>query len=259
MQVASSVSKWDMNQWEQALSQMDMQDWPSEAIARVKWSAAKAGHDKLHMLTAIIGLGIIRMSVRNYENIKHRTQLDGNAEVKRMGTVFDFSKSDIQKATSIVTDPKTQEIWSNSLWVDTDKLANDAEALVNKHLKHGMSLQDLESILESHANPKQFNPGQSVADRIHQMEFNARRIVRTESARLVNQVNMATYRANGIQYVAWVTEPGACDKCEAIAESGPYAIGDVPDIPGDSHPNCRCHITPLDPTLQNLRYYYKVY
>lgn len=256
MQVASKVSAWDFQQWEQALKQMDMQGWPDEAVSRVHYYAAKAGVDKAHMMAAIMALGILRMSVRNYNNIQHRTQLDGKTEVKRMAAEFNLSKSEVAKAASVVTDPKTQAIWSKNLWVDTDKLANDVEALVNKHLKHGMSLQDLENILVDHANPNQFKPNQSIADRIHQMEFNARRIVRTESARLVNQVNMTTYRMNGIQYVIWVTEPGACDKCVGIAESGPYAIGDVPSIPDDSHPNCRCHITPYDTSKQYLTYKY---
>jgi len=116
--------------------------------------------------------------------------------------------------------------------------------LVNQKLKHGLSLDDLPQLLAKHANPNQFRPGQSVADRVEQMNYETKRLVRTESARVKYETDRATYVLKGVKWIRWMTEPSACSKCQGIAAGSPYAIDDVPEIPGDSHPNCRCSIVP---------------
>lgn len=238
-----------MQQWKNAVIEMDMTGWPNEAIRRVKARNALVHVDKKHVIMAIVSLAIIQMTVRNEHNISRRVKLDAMSEAKRMKEAFALTDGDSQRVDSIVTQIETRAIWSERLWMDSDELAADIEALVNKHLKHGMSLNDLQNILADHANTAQFNPKLSIADRIRQLEFNARRIVRIESARLIDEVNMTTYKMAGVSYVDWLTEPGACDLCQSIADGGPYAIDDAPDIPDDSHPNCRCHKTPAnDPT-----------
>lgn len=254
-QVNQRVSRWDMGQWKQAINQMgDVSDWPEDAKQRMTIAGFIAGIDRSHLLDSIITLGVVKMTVSNQKNITHRLQLDGKTEAKRMGDFFDLTIKQSKKVTSIITDPETTKIWSRNLWVDTDKMAGDVQYLVNQHLKHGMSLNDLNNILAAHANPKQFKPEQSLADRINQMEFNARRIVRTESARIKDEVNMTTYRMKGVQRVTWVAEPGACQKCVGLEEGGPYPINDAPGIPDDSHPNCRCSKIPHVEIL-NRRYF----
>ncbi|WP_268914015.1 hypothetical protein [Lentilactobacillus sp. SPB1-3] len=243
-EVSRKVSRWDLQQWENAVKQMDMSDWPDEAFARVKAYNAQIHIDKKHVMMAVLALGIIQMTVKNQQNVAHRLVLDAQTEAKRMADAFDLSQNKVKQVSSVITKAETRSTWSSNLWIDSDSLANDVENLVNKHLKHGMSLQDMDDILADHANLKQFKPNQSVADRVRQMEYNAQRLVRTESARLVDEVNMATYRMEGVKYVAWVTEPSACIKCIGIALGGPYPIEEAPMIPDDSHPNCRCHKTP---------------
>lgn len=244
-QVQGHVSKWDLKQWQAAIDEMQPGDWPKEATNRLKAYGAVAGIDKPYLIGAIIGLGLLRMTVKHQKAIKQRVKTDGESEVKRMGTAYNMTAKQTKRITSIITQASTKELWSSNLWLDTDTLANDVENLVNKHLRHGMSLTDLQDLLAKHTNPVQFKPNQSVADRITQMQANTRRLVRSESARLVDQVNMTTYRMQGVKWVRWVCEPGACAKCQAIADAGPYPIDDCPDIPGDSHPNCRCSKVPI--------------
>ncbi|WP_056942509.1 hypothetical protein [Secundilactobacillus kimchicus] len=255
-QVSSQASRWDLQQWQNAVKQTDMSDWPSEAFSRVKAYNAQTHIDKKHILAALMGLAVIRMTVKNQRNIERRIELDANTELKRMENAFKLSTTQQKRASSVLTQPSTRAIWSQNLWIDSDNLANDIESLVNKHIKHGMSLQDMENMLADHANTAQFKTSQSIADRVKQMEFNARRIVRTESARLIDHVNMTTYRLAGVQYVDWVNEPGACQRCQGLADGSPYAINDAPDIPDDSHPNCRCHKTPAsDSNFVNFSIY----
>lgn len=239
-QVSSRASRWDLQQWQTAIKQLDMHDWPDDAFARLKAYNFQIHIDKKHILMALIGLDILRMTVKNQRNIEQRLLSDGQTEVTRMTRAFNLPRTQQKRAYSVITQNKTRSIWSQNLWLDSDSLANDIETLVNKHIKHGMSLNDLENILATHANPAQFKPSQSVADRVKQMEFNARRIVRTESSRLIDEVNMTTYRMQDVKWVEWITEPSACIKCQGIADSGPYRLNEAPLIPDDTHPNCRC-------------------
>lgn len=240
-QTVARVSKWDLSEWKRALDSLgDISEWSDEATKRVKLQSFTAGIDRGHLLGAILALGIIALTVKQQRAIEKRITSDGRTEAKRMTQAFNLPNKKQKQVTSIITQPETRKIWSNNLWIDSDKLAGDVQSLVNQHLKHGMSLNDLSNILAGHANPSQFKPNQSLADRIKQMEFNARRIVRTESARLIDEVNMATYRMKGVKEVDWVTEPGACVKCQGIADEGPYNLDEAPLIPRDTHPNCRC-------------------
>lgn len=224
---------------------MDMSDWPQEATVRAKVYGAMAGIDKTHLLGAIIGLGILRMTVKNQHNIGHRIDLDTATEAKRMETGYELSDTQSRRVNNVITQYNRQQPWSKTLWSDNDTMTNDVVNLVNKQLRGTMTPQDLADLITAHTNPNQFKPNASIADRIKQETYNARRLVRTESARMVNNINMATYKAIGAKYVAWVNEPGACPICVDLAEGGPYPIDDAPSVPDSSHPNCRCHLTPI--------------
>lgn len=243
-QVQGRVSRWDLDQWKQAINEIDTTGWPIDATKRMKAYGVTAGIDKPHMIGAIVAVGLLRMMVRYQQTVKQRAQSDGTEEVRRMAENYQLNQKETKRVTSIITQSCTREMWSNRLWLDSDDMANDVEKLVNKHLRHGMSLTDLQNMLVMHTNPKQFKPNQSIADRVKQMQNNAKRIVRTESARLVNQANITTYRMTGVLKVKLVMQPGHCARCQDIADNGPYVIGTQPDAP--LHPNCRCVWEPDD-------------
>ncbi|TPR12746.1 hypothetical protein [Apilactobacillus timberlakei] len=241
-EVGQSASSWDTQQWINAIKQVNMKNWPDEAINRVKAYGHIAGISTLHTIEALMALGIIKMTVKNQNIISDRITKDGNDQIKIIESMVKTNPSADKKATSIITQQSTHDIWSKNLWIDSDSLANDIQTLVNKHLKHGMSINNLDDILETHANKNQFKPTKYVGDRVKQMEFNARRIVRTESSRLIDQVNTVTYSMSGITDVDVVNQPGACQKCIGLA--GTYKIDNAPSIPDSSHPNCRCYKIP---------------
>lgn len=72
------------------------------------------------------------------------------------------------------------------------------------------------------------------------MDYIVKRLVRSESAKMIDRVNDATYRQMGIEKVDWVTEPSACDICVGLAGGGPYTLDKAPKVVEDSHPSCRC-------------------
>lgn len=243
-QVQGQVSKWDMQQWQQAIQSIDMTDWPKEATARAKIYSVMAGVDKPNLLNAIVALGLLSLTVKQRKYIKQRVKQDGMDEIKRMETAFDLTPRQVKKVSSVITSQANVDVWSDNLWLTSDTLANDVQNLVNKYLRHGITLSELENKLSKYANPNQFKPEQSINDRVKQMQFNTRRIVRTESARLVNQANLATYRIQGIKQVQLITEPGHCDTCGEIASHNPYELENAPDVP--IHPNCRCNWIPIE-------------
>jgi len=62
--------------------------------------------------------------VKNQRGIVKRVTEDGRAEVKRMTDAFNLPKNQVKNMTSIITQPETRKLWSDSLWVDSDKLAS---------------------------------------------------------------------------------------------------------------------------------------
>lgn len=202
------------------------------------------------MLTAIIVLGILRLTSKNQRAIKQRITNDATNQVSYLKAHMGLSTSQVKhvkRAVSVITEPKNVETWSDRLWVNSDTLANDVENLVTKHVRHGMDLDDMGALLESHVNKNQFRPGQSIADRTKQIDYATQRIVRTESARIIDEANMTTYKMLGIDSVDWIAEPGACTtgvNCSAIAAGSPYSLDEVPRIPADTHPQCRCSKIP---------------
>lgn len=150
------------------------------------------------------------------------------------------------KVETAVNNPDVVKIWSDNLWNKSDIMSNDIENMVNMHIRKGMSLEDLHDLLKSHNNKNQFNPNQSVADRVKQSEFNARRIIRTETSRMVNVVNKTTYQISGVEKVALHHEPDACDLCIDLSQQAPWDIDDAPSIPDDTHPNCYCYLIPIE-------------
>lgn len=286
-QASAMINSWDKNQFEQLLSNLNIHKMSSDAQQRAKVLGVKAGMNHGAMLNAIIGLGIVYLAdkqinlINNHEVSTIQSQLTHISKVtpkmknisKLIFSKLNNARNDgvdsirnaiglngkhyntgvnVHKGKSAITQDDTTKIWSDNLWNKSDIMANDVENMVNQHIRHGMSLQDLHDMLASHNNQNQFNPNQSISDRVKQSEFNARRIIRTETSRLVNQVNQTTYSMSGVKKVGLHYEPSACDKCIDLANQGPWDIDDAPSIPDDTHPNCYCYLTNEDDDSDDL-------
>ena len=79
---------------------------------------------------------------------------------------------------------------------------------------------------------------------VQEYSIEAKRIARTESARVQTQAQLKSFRDNGYKFCKWHAEPSACKICKEIAENdngygvGVYCAEEVPGLP--AHPNCRC-------------------
>jgi hypothetical protein len=50
----------------------------------------------------------------------------------------------------------------------------------------------------------------------------------------------------------WVCDGDPCPICAPLPDGNPYTINALPMWPGDTHPNCRCYVTPDDASWQAI-------
>ncbi|CAI2679813.1 hypothetical protein [Apilactobacillus apinorum] len=280
-QANAMINSWDKQQFQQLLNDLNVNDLSYDAQQRVKVLGVKAGMNHGAMLNAIIAMTLVYLTDKQKDIITtHETQTV-TSQIQHLAKVSSkfrdiskliFAKIDnsadaginnirnslglnglhyntginVKTGKTLVTEDKNTKLWSNNLWNKSDEMTNDVENLVNQHIRHNMSLDDLKDMLIKHTNKNQFNPKKSIADRIKQTEYNAQRLIRTESSRLVNIVNKITYRTSNITTVDLHHEPSACDYCVDLSNQGPWSIDDAPEIPQDTHPNCYCYLIPHD-------------
>ena len=72
-------------------------------------------------------------------------------------------------------------------------------------------------------------------------EQNAKRLLKTEIARINADTQLAILKENGFTHLIYVAEPGACEVCQAL-DGKAIPIEDVEKGVNmyPMHPNCRC-------------------
>ncbi len=70
-------------------------------------------------------------------------------------------------------------------------------------------------------------------------------IARTETSRGVVEAHRKTYEHYGYTDVEWLLSPGACSLC-IVKSLEEWTVKNIEgQIPGQTHPNCKCDFTPL--------------
>ena len=275
-QTMQRVGKWDLKQWQAAINELEVDGWLPAAKDRTKVLGVKAGLSVGAMVNAIAGLAVVSLFSKQIKLINERVVADQSNEIDRMQRAFNAPKSMAKQAKTFVDKVRNEPLQpryendkstvrkrpsdsllkakdlaaesriplDKSLWNDADKLINDLENMLLDNLKGDMTIEDLHRLTEQHTNHDQFEPRKNIHDRLRQQGYQVQRLIRTESARIKDRVNDYYYKQNGIKYVNWVCEPGACKDCLALSAAGPYLLEDAPRIPDDSHPNCRCGKVP---------------
>ena len=234
-QAAQTIGKWDKAQWQIAINELDSDNWLPESKKRAKFLGNYAGLNVGNMIAAIAGLGIIAW----LDKAIKRSQ-------KRAGNVAKGEKAFLKKhrlAAGTYDTGNIGKVLSDSIWVDGDRLIDDVRSELFKCYQTGKSLRELRQKLIRQAKP---TPGTNIADRMAQAESKADRLIRSESAKMIDEIDTAAFKGAGVEYVNWVTEPGACARCTDLKESGPYPIDKAPALVIDSHPNCRCAKVPVE-------------
>lgn len=75
---------------------------------------------------------------------------------------------------------------------------------------------------------------------------NARRLVRTETARVQTRATQDRYREAGFTKWRVIAEPDCCEVCADLAEQ----VFDIDQVVIPAHPNCRCAMAAITESLQ---------
>ncbi|OYR95108.1 structural protein [Lactobacillus taiwanensis] len=209
------------------------------------------------LITATLGMALIGVTHKIVSAIKKNNRTAVDDEVQYIQQNNDLSKTQkkrIRTKARKIEQPdyefkSSNDLnvpWLDRIWLDHDKMLNRIDSTINDQLKQGMRAEDIADKLfpENAESMRQDNIPKSVRD----ASISAKRLARTEAATREDELTERSFKSQKVKYYDWVTEPGACKKCLAIASSGPYKFGDPdsPRPPVDSHPNCRCRRISVD-------------
>lgn len=209
------------------------------------------------LITATLGMALIGVTYLVVNRIKKNNATAVNDEVRYIQKNNDLSKTQnkrirvkakkIEKPDYTVENNEALRVpWLDRIWLDHDKLLNRVDSNINDMLKQGMRAEDIADKLfpENADSMRQDN----IPKAVREASISAKRLARTEAATREDDLTEQAFKSKKVKYYDWVTEPGACKKCLAIANAGPYKFGDPdsPRPPMNSHPNCRCRRVPVD-------------
>lgn len=195
------------------------------------------------LITALVGMALITVAHKVSKIIQKNNRTAVKEEIVYQAKHEDIPKMLVKKYASPEFKVKTGKDfvpWTERVLADHDQAVNRLNNVINSMVSQGMRAEDI-------AN--HFYPGNAEsmrADNVPKIIRDAivkdKRTARTEAAAREDAIVEQVFKATDVKYFDWVTEPGACKKCSAIALGGPYKVGDPdsPRIPESSHPNCRC-------------------
>ena len=225
----------------------------SQSQNRAKEYSRNAPIDRYHTLNSLIGFSVAGATIATIKMLNQTLNNDFKRDVSRQFNNNRLARkagADVVKqahitkreilrnSEQIISKTIDGNQWSDDLWLYNDILVNNVQSLVTKSLRTGLKQSDVNKLFPSIQTAKP----QTLTGLFETNDVYIRRMIVTERARVLDRSTTQVFKTQGIAYFDWITQPGACDKCEGIADDGPYAVNDAssPSIPDDSHPNCRC-------------------
>lgn len=149
---------------------------------------------------------------------------------KLIGIEVDYKLTRKEFIDAAVKAPIAGKTFSKRIWKNCNDLANTIYADVNKIVKTGASPEKVARQVK-----KQYNSS----------AYQAKRLVNTELAKVVNQATLDVYSNSGVvQKVMWTAtlEKNTCSIC-GDRDGKEFSLKEVPFLP--AHPNCRCCLIPI--------------
>ncbi|MDN2452530.1 phage head morphogenesis protein [Lactobacillus sp. UCMA15818] len=163
-------------------------------------------------------------------NIKFNAQTYENAALKKLAkSIKDTTKKLANKLKkhyqikNLVNGTIDKTLWSDRIWSNMDALRSD----LTKTMKNA---------LLTHTNP--VTQTNELRKKFGVARYQAERILRTESSRVMAQSGIESVKQAGYEKVVWVANSKACDECQSH-------IGEVYTLKKAQgvlpfHPSCRC-------------------
>lgn len=238
-QVQARANQWDVAQFEAAIALLDVElaESSSDTKDKAKTRRAKAiidghSHNRQLVMMGTMTATVLTVTTKVEKALSSRLRLDLKDETK----YHKLPRSTKRTLKASAKDYTTN--LSESIWNGNDALNAELHYLVNKNLAgKGLTSQDF-SRLFPYMKRKGIKPG-TITNSFHLAEYHAMNAVKWWSAAEVDDVTMASLKRQHVRMVNIVNEPGACMRCNDLADAGPYPIDDCPSLP--AHGNCRCH------------------
>ena len=231
------VSQMDVQAFsEKAKRYVEEKNFSDQANEELKLYNATMKINRLELLKSEIGLECASLGndLEKYagDTLTDEAKSEAQRQAGILGTTLDTFDAKYMK--EIVTGSYTDATFSDRIWGNNESLKHNLDTLLTQAIIGGKHPNVLARQLQ-----KQFGTSQ----------YEARRLMRTESSRIQGQIAVDSYKESGIEEYEWVAEPTACEICKPLdgkrwkvngAETGNK---EHPMFP--MHPNCRCAIIPV--------------
>ena len=183
--------------------------------------------NRLELLKANIQLELVSMTNEDERYLLEKFTRGAREGYERqagiLGETLNYNEKNIK---SIVNSSFNNAEWSDRLWDNQDALRSELDRLLNRSIFQGV-------------NPNKL--AKEIKDKFDSGTYNAERLMRTETARVQQDVFMDSAKQTGIEEYIFIAESSACDIC-ADLDGEVFKIKDaqvgVNAYP--VHPNCKC-------------------
>lgn len=231
------VSKMDVQAFsEKAKRYVEERDFSDQANEELRLYNATMRINRLELLKSEIGLECVSLGndVEKYAG----DVLSGEAmvEVQRQAGILGMSLSsfDAKRMNEVVSGSYSDASFSQRIWGNNESLKRNLDTLLTQSIIGGKHPDVLARQLQ-----KQFGASQ----------YEARRLMRTESSRIQGKIAMDAYKEGGVEEYEWVAEPTACEVCAPLDgkrwKVNGAAVGSREHPLFPMHPNCRCAVIPV--------------
>lgn len=183
--------------------------------------------NRLELLKAHIRLELIALSSYEERLMEEVLMSSAMEEYRRQSGILGYTVTANEKyVSSIVNASFLTATWSDRLWDNHDALRHELDRLLNRGIIQGK-------------NPREL--ARDLREKFDTSVYNSERLLRTELARVQQEVQKDSYEKAGFEQYEFIAEPDACPVCRnldgKIFNVSEMEIGEnaVP-----IHPNCRC-------------------
>jgi len=170
-------------------------------------------------------------------------------ENRVLGDKFGLYSTVDKEAAKRVVD----ELWcsdgkglSDRIWKNKDYLMQSLEQSLFDFVSMGQPTAQLTQDLISAQMGRPFSELSNILDKDFREAYNnARRLVRTETARVQNRATQDRYKEAGFTKYRIVAEPDCCEVCDDLSKQ----VFDIDDLVIPAHPNCRCAMAAITESL----------